>query len=117
MPIIKGVLHRDFWKYKDSHFNVPEESDTSDSDAPPDGEGRRDGFERELNKCLHVSKELSDLEIKYDEVDRFKYTHSQLEKYEETKVIRDEERRIKREETERQVKAMHDKWLKEEAER
>ena len=117
MPIIKGVLRRDLWKYKDSHFSGPEDSSDSDSDAPPAGEGRRCGFERELNKCLHVSKEVSDLEVKYEDVGRFNYTYAQLENYEQTKAVRDEERRIRREETERQVKAMHDKWVKEEAER
>jgi len=95
-----SVLHKGYWKYKPRHFVVKQRS--SEDDIP--AEGARTGFERELNKCLQVSNELTALELKNLDNDRFKFTESELGRYEEIKVEREAERKRRREITEREIR-------------
>jgi len=55
------------------------------------------GFENEVNKCMDLANQLTHLETKYKDDERFRYTSSKLAQYEETKVQREEERKKRRE--------------------
>ena len=78
--LLKGVLHKGYWKYKPKHY--AEQQSTNDSPGKSHvQQSPIKAFDADVTECIQFAKKGTAIEKKYAGTDRFNFDVSDLAKY------------------------------------